>query len=142
MKNSTDMKRIYITENDMDRLEELLTVAVKLSVRDFHHLEDLAKELMKAEIVKATDVPSSVVTMNSKVLLNDLERNELKAYALVFPKEANIEQNKLSVLSPIGTAMLGCRVGHVLKIKTPSGERRLKVEKILYQPEKAGDFHL
>jgi len=142
MKNSTDMKRIYITENDMDRLEELLTVAVKLSVRDFHHLEDLAKELMKAEIVKATDVPSSVVTMNSKVLLNDLERNELKAYVLVFPKEANIEQNKLSVLSPIGTAMLGCRVGHVLKIKTPSGERRLKVEKILYQPEKAGDFHL
>ncbi len=142
MKNSTDMKKIYITENDMERLEDLLAVAVKLSVRDFQHLEDLGKELMKAEIVMAKDVPSRIVTMNSKVLLNDFERNELKAYVLVFPKEANIEQNKVSVLSPIGTAMLGCQVGNVLKIKTPAGERRMKVEKILYQPEKAGDFHL
>ncbi|MHC1699330.1 MAG: nucleoside diphosphate kinase regulator [Geobacteraceae bacterium] len=142
MKNSLGMKKIYITESDMDRLEELLSVAVRHSARDFHHLENLTKELMKAEIVKPIDVPSSVVTMNSKVLLKDLERNEQKTYVLVFPKEANVDQNKISVLSPIGTAVLGCCVGHVLKVKTPAGERRMKVEKILYQPEKAGDFHL
>lgn len=142
MNNSTGMKNIYITESDMERLEELLSVAVRLSVRDFHHLENLTKEVMKAEIVKSTDVPNSVVTMNSKVLLKDLERNEQKTYVLVFPKEANVDQNKISVLSPIGTAVLGCRVGHVLKVKTPAGERRMKIEKILYQPEKAGDFHL
>jgi regulator of nucleoside diphosphate kinase len=80
--------------------------------------------------------------MNSKVLLDDLENNQRKEYILVFPKEADIEQNKVSVLSPLGTAMIGCRVGHILRVKTPTGERRMKVQKILYQPEKAGDYHL
>lgn len=126
----------------MYRLEDLLSVAIRLSIRDFHQLEDLTKELMKAEIVKPTEVPDSVITMNSKVLLMDLERNEQKSYVLVFPREANIELNKVSVLSPIGTAMLGCHVGQILKIKTPAGERRMKVQKILYQPEKAGHYHL
>ncbi|MDD2335151.1 MAG: nucleoside diphosphate kinase regulator [Geobacteraceae bacterium] len=142
MKKNIDAKMIYITEYDMTRLEEVLAIAAKAAKRDFKHLEELTKELMKAEIVESTEIPSNVITMNSKVLFDDLENNTSKEYILVFPREADIEQNKVSVLSPIGTAMLGCRVGHVIKIKTPTGERRMKVGKILYQPEKAGDYHL
>jgi len=142
MKKNIDAKMIYITEYDMTRLEEVLAIAAKNAKRDFKHLEGLTKELMKAEIVDSTEIPSNVITMNSKVLLDDLENNQRKEYILVFPKEADIEQNKVSVLSPLGTAMIGCRVGHILKVKTPTGERRMKVQKILYQPEKAGDYHL
>jgi regulator of nucleoside diphosphate kinase len=142
MKKNIDAKMIYITEYDMTRLEEVLAIAAKNAKRDFKHLEGLTKELMKAEIVDSTEIPPNVITMNSKVLLDDLENNQRKEYILVFPKEADIEQNKVSVLSPLGTAMIGCRVGHILRVKTPTGERRMKVQKILYQPEKAGDYHL
>jgi regulator of nucleoside diphosphate kinase len=142
MKKNIDEKMIYITEYDMTRLEEVLAIAAMNAKRDFKHLEGLTKELMKAEIVDSTEIPSNVITMNSKVLLDDLENNQRKEYILVFPKEADIEQNKVSVLSPLGTAMIGCRVGHILRVKTPTGERRMKVQKILYQPEKAGDYHL
>lgn len=142
MKKNIDAKMIYITEYDMTRLEEVLAIAAMNAKRDFKHLEGLTKELMKAEIVDSTEIPPNVITMNSKVLLDDLENNQRKEYILVFPKEADIEQNKVSVLSPLGTAMIGCRVGHILRVKTPTGERRMKVQKILYQPEKAGDYHL
>jgi regulator of nucleoside diphosphate kinase len=142
MTKNIDAKMIYITEYDMTRLEEVLAIAAKNAKRDFKHLEGLTKELMKAEIVDSTEIPPNVITMNSKVLLDDLENNQRKEYILVFPKEADIEQNKVSVLSPLGTAMIGCRVGHILRVKTPTGERRMKVQKILYQPEKAGDYHL
>lgn len=142
MRKNKGMKSIYITEKDMARLEELLSVTGESISRDQKHLEELSEELMSAEVVESDDIPSNVITMNSIVLLNDLERSEHMAYTIVFPREANIEQNRVSVLSPLGTAMIGCRVGHVLKFRTPTGERRMKVVKILYQPEKAGDFHL
>jgi regulator of nucleoside diphosphate kinase len=142
MRKNKGMKSIYITEKDMARLDELLSVTGERISRDQKHLEELSEELMSAEVVESDDIPSNVITMNSIVLLNDLERSEHMAYTIVFPREANIEQNRVSVLSPLGTAMIGCRVGHVLKFRTPTGERRMKVVKILYQPEKAGDFHL
>ncbi|MDD2466140.1 MAG: nucleoside diphosphate kinase regulator [Desulfobulbus sp.] len=142
MKKNKGIKSIYITEKDMARLEELLSVTGESISRDQKHLEELSEELLSAEVVESDDIPSNVITMNSMVLLNDLERSEHMAYTIVFPREANIEQNRVSVLSPLGTAMIGCRVGHVLEFRTPTGERRMKVVKILYQPEKAGDFHL
>ena len=142
MKKDIDAKKIYITEDDMNRLEEVLAIAARNAKRDFKHLEGLTKELMKAEIVDSTEIPSNVITMNTRVLLNDLEHNVTKEYVVAYPGDANIEQNRVSVLSPLGTAMIGCRVGHILKVKTPTGERRLKVQKILYQPEKAGHYHL
>lgn len=142
MNKNTGTKTIYITENDMVRLEELLAVASENTTRDHKHLEDLAKELMKAEVVESTDIPANVITMNSKVLIKDMESKDSKTYVLVFPREANIEQDKVSILAPIGTAMIGCRVGQVITWSAPAGARRLKVEKILYQPEAAGDYHL
>jgi regulator of nucleoside diphosphate kinase len=63
-------------------------------------------------------------------------------YTLVYPDEADIDDGKLSVLAPLGIALLGTRVGQTLEFQVPAGTRRLRVEKILYQPEAAGDFHL
>ncbi|MEA5113616.1 MAG: nucleoside diphosphate kinase regulator [Geobacteraceae bacterium] len=142
MRSKTGSKTIYITDNDMTRLEELLEVAGENVTRDNKHLEELSSELLKAEVVDSTEIPANVVTMNSQVLLLDLDTNESKSYQLVFPREANLEQNRISILAPIGTAMIGCRVGNVISWNAPAGVRRMKIAKILYQPEAAGDYHL
>jgi regulator of nucleoside diphosphate kinase len=76
--------------------------------------------------------------MNSRVCFIDLDTGEEMICSLVFPGEADIEQHKLSVLAPIGIALLGYRAGDTLEWKVPAGLRRLKVKEVLYQPE-AGD---
>jgi len=142
MSSKTGSKTIYITDNDMTRLEELLEVAGENTTRDNKHLEELSSELLRAEVVESAEIPANVVTMNSQVLLLDMDTNESKTYKLVFPREANLEQNRISTLAPIGTAMIGSRVGNVIRWNAPAGVRRMKIVKILYQPEAAGDYHL
>lgn len=83
-----------------------------------------------------------VITMNSKARLRDLDTGEEMIFTLVFPGNANIENDKISVVAPIGTAMLGQRVGDEFEWEVPAGSVRLRVEEMLYQPEAAGDFHL
>ncbi len=142
MVKKTGSRTIYITDKDMARLEELLEIAGEYAARDNKHLEELSRELLKAEVVESTEIPANVVTMNSQVLLLDVDTNESKTYRLVFPRDADLEQNRISILAPIGTAMIGCRVGNVIRWNAPAGERRLKIARILYQPEAAGDYHL
>jgi len=60
----------------------------------------------------------------------------------VYPDEADFTVGKVSILAPLGSALLGARAGSVIKVHAPTGVRRMKVERILYQPEAAGDFHL
>jgi regulator of nucleoside diphosphate kinase len=76
------------------------------------------------------------------VRLIDLDTQEEMVYTLVFPPKADIAHNKISVLAPIGTAMLGYRVGDTFNWPVPDGVRRLQVAQVLYQPEAAGDYHL
>jgi regulator of nucleoside diphosphate kinase len=78
--------------------------------------------------------------MNSEVYLRNLNTKEEIIYRLVFPEHADANQGWISILAPIGTALLGYRVGDVIEWKVPAGIARLKVEKILYQPEAAGDY--
>ena len=142
MKKAAEERTIYITSFDLSRLGELLEVASEFSGRDNKHLEELTKELLRAEVVDAKSIPADVITMNSRVRLIDLDSKEERIYTLVFPSEANIDDNKISILAPIGTAMLGYRVGDTISWHVPAGIRRLKVTDILYQPESAGDYHL
>jgi len=135
-------RTIYITEFDMKRLRELIAEAKRLDRRGNDYLESLEAELSRGKVVAPTDVPPDVVTMNSRVHLVDLDTEEEMVYTLVFPHEADITQSKISVLAPIGTAILGYRVGDTLTWQVPDGMRRLRVKQILYQPEAAGDYHL
>ena len=80
--------------------------------------------------------------MYSQARLYDLEAGEELVLTLVFPEDADLAENKVSVLAPIGMAMLGYRVGDVFEWQVPAGVSRLKVLEILYQPEAAGDYHL
>lgn len=129
-------KTIYITDLDIKRLKELIKVAREFGDnKDEIYLEELEKELNRGKIVKSKDVPENVITMNSKILLKDLDGQEEMTYKLVFPDNANSNHNKVSILAPIGIALLGYKVGDIIELKVPAGLRRLEVKKILYQPE-------
>lgn len=135
-------RTLYITEQDRSRLWQLITKAKYADYRGNKYIEALVRELERGVVVEPKSVPPDVITMNSRVQLVDLDSGETMEYTLVFPQEANLEQGKISVLAPIGTAMLGYRVGDVISWQVPSGERRIRVEAIPYQPEAAGDYDL
>ncbi|MDX9702570.1 MAG: nucleoside diphosphate kinase regulator [Candidatus Auribacterota bacterium] len=135
-------KEIYITEYDMRRLRNLIQVAREFSHEHEKYLSDLEKELDRGKVVNSRDIPPNVITMNTEVCLKDLNENKEIIYKVVFPDEANATQGKVSVLAPIGTALLGYKVGDVIEWQVPAGTARLKVKKILYQPEAKRDYHL
>lgn len=135
-------KRICITEFDLERLRKLITDAQRTKYRGSDYLTRLRTELDRAKVVKTPEVTGDVVTMNSTVSMVDLETGKEEVYTLVFPEDADAGQGKISILAPIGTAMLGYEVGDVFEWEVPGGRRRLQVKKVLYQPEAAGDYHL
>ena len=131
-------RTIYITQHDMSRLRSLIE-SMKSSRED---LQSLGRELEQARVVPSAEIPADVITMNSKAELRDLDDGERMTYTLVFPGDANVDEGLISVLAPIGTAMLGQRVGDEFKWRVPAGFVRLRVEKVLYQPEAAGQYDL
>ena len=135
-------KQIVITELDRRRLVDLILDAQSGGYRGSVYLDNLRGELNRAQIVTPQEIPADAITMNSKVALLDLDTREEEVYTLVYPENADSAEGKISILAPIGTAMLGYRVGDVFEWEVPAGKRRLKVDRILYQPEAAGDYEL
>jgi len=133
--------KIYITSADQERLKTILMSPSIQAGPNKEHLAGLQSELARAVIVDAKDIPPDIVTMNSRFRVRDMETAEVLEYTLVYPHEADITQNKLSVLAPIGMGLLGYRAGDVFEWTVPSGKRVLKVEEVLYQPEASGDFN-
>tara|TARA_R110002073_G_scaffold133122_14_gene280246 strand:- start:4607 stop:5020 length:414 start_codon:yes stop_codon:yes gene_type:complete len=129
-------KKIVITQSDYQRLDELLSSNFTQAIHDRKNLRELRGELNVAEIVDSQNVPSDVVTMDSVIQLRDRRTDELGTYTLVYPEEAHIATGKLSVLAPIGTAILGCRIGDCVHWKVPSGNIEMQIADILYQPER------
>jgi regulator of nucleoside diphosphate kinase len=141
-KDMMNEKNILITELDRQRLIDLIVEAQSGEYRGSIYLEKLRGELDRAQIVSPQQIPGDVITMNSKVIVRDLDSGEDETYTLVYPEQANTAEGKISVLAPIGTAMLGYRIGDVFEWEVPAGKRRLRIEKILYQPEASGDYEL
>lgn len=135
-------RTIVITEPDKKRLTELLDEARRTGNRGAGYLKDLQVELDRARVVLPTEVPPDVITMNSTASLRDLDTGDELTYTLVFPQDTDTAQGRISVLAPIGTAMLGYAVGDTFVWRVPDGQRRFRVERVLYQPEAAGDYHL
>ncbi|NLE23442.1 MAG: nucleoside diphosphate kinase regulator [Actinobacteria bacterium] len=133
-----DDRQIVITQNDADRLRQLIDALDDLSGRS--DLTALLAELDRSTIVAPEDIPPDVVTMNSTVVLHEIERDQEKTISLVFPADADIDAGAISVLAPVGTAILGFKKGDVVEWPVPAGLRRFRIEKILYQPEAAGDM--
>ncbi len=133
-------RTIRVTENDERKLREALREAQKSGYRNSAYIQQLEGELDRAEIVKPAQIPADVITMNSRVVLVDLAEGERMELTLVFPEDAGKSADSVSILAPIGTAMIGYRVGDVFEWETPDGPVNLRVEEILYQPEAGGVF--
>ncbi len=129
--------RIYITEEDSERLRRLIAGRRAANSIDHEYLDLLEQELDRAELVEPGAIPRDVVTMNSEVRLKDLDSGESRIYRLIFPTQMRTE-NSISVLAPVGTAMLGYGVGDVIEWRVPKGIRRLKILEVMYQPEAEG----
>lgn len=130
-------RAIFITEEDFEKLEALLAGVARQGGRDRENVVRLAAELERAHVVPADTIPPDVVTMDSEVVLRNLDTAEEMVFTVVFPAKANVEQRRLSVLAPLGAAVLGYRAGDVIEWRVPGGARRLKVEQVLFQPEAA-----
>ena len=122
---------LYLTQDDLDRLSDLL----EAQEGRFAQLED---ELVRAVIVPRSEIPRDVVTMNSRVVFENETTGERREVTLVYPGEADIDAARISILVPVGTALLGLRVGQSIDWELPSGEKqRYRVIEVPYQPESA-----
>lgn len=133
-------KAIIITEFDRERLHKLVLDAQFGEYRNSPYLGELKTEIENAQVVTPQEIPADVITMNSTVVLVDLESGEEETYTLVFPEDADIMEAKISILAPVVTAMLGYAIGDVIDWPIPAGRRKLRVERIIYQPEASGDW--
>jgi regulator of nucleoside diphosphate kinase len=134
---TVQQRPIVVTRTDVERLKQLVETARGRRRREELHLMALAEELENAEVVEADSVPEDVVTMRSRVRVLDMLNGGTSTYTICYPIEADIDTGRLSVLAPIGTALLGYREGDVVEWPAPGGVRVLKIEKVLHQPEAA-----
>lgn len=102
----------------------------------------LMRELGRARMVASTHVPGNVVTMNSRVQVREVASGRVTEITVTYPDHADGVNAKVSVLSPIGAALFGSREGDIAQWRTPSGTREFLIEKVVYQPEAAGHYHL
>lgn len=132
---------VIVTSLDAARLKQLLERAV-INARDQGLFDRLEEELESAHVVKPESVPPDVVTINSQVCVHDMDTTEETVHTLVMPRDADAKVGKISMLAPVAIALLGQKVGDIVELSAPGGLRKLKVMKILYQPEAAGNFQL
>jgi regulator of nucleoside diphosphate kinase len=122
---------IIVSERDAARLRRL---AQAESPAHAESIRQLRTELERARIVPETELPAGVITMNSTVELEDLEDGELLTCTLVFPENADAQAGKISILAPLGTAMLGFKVGDEFEWPVPAGTLRVRVRQIIQTP--------
>lgn len=119
---------ITISERDAARLRQLVQACAPSSTE---HIQRLKAELDRARIVPGSELPANVIAMNSTVELEDLEDGEILTYTLVFPENADIEAGKISILAPLGMAMLGFKVGDEFEWPVPAGTLRVRVRRLV-----------
>lgn len=129
---------IIISTLDVERLEKLLETLANDAVGK----EELEIELERAEIVEPEEIPSNVVSMNSTVRFKVASSDEEFEYTLVYPKDADGTNNKISILAPVGSAMLGLKEGDEIEWPKPGGGvLTVHIDKVVYQPEREGLYY-
>lgn len=131
--------RIVISSLDFERLEELLD---SLPTNAFPSKKDLEAELDRAEIVEPRDIPPNIVTMNSEVRFIIESSGEEFLLRLVYPRDVEPDGGTISILAPVGSALLGLSQGDQIEWPKPGGGiLKVSVKEITYQPERAGEYH-
>lgn len=130
---------LIISSRDFNRLEQLLDSP---ALRRHPAAMALTEELNRAQVLPPDQIPQGVVTMHSTVECEDEITGDRNLLTLVYPNEANVDKGHVSVLAPVGSALLGLSQGDSIDWAAPDGRiLRLRVIDVRYQPEASGDFH-
>jgi regulator of nucleoside diphosphate kinase len=131
------LRTILMTEDELWRLAQLIECALRFQPHSHQHLAELKEELNTARVVAQEEIPRDVVTLNSEVRVRDLDSRHESVYKIVFPRDAHVAENRISVLAPIGTALLGRRAGEIIELDVPIRKKRLKVQEVIRQAQAA-----
>jgi len=131
-----------LTIDDYSKIRSLVFSKVASVFSDPALVRDLHQELSRARLVEPDELPEDVITINSTVALRDVQTDSLETYVLVEPTRADIVNRRLSLLSPAGVAVLGCRVGDDIHWPVASGWRRMRVERVLPAVHRPGPVHV
>lgn len=124
-------RTIYMTEYDLRRLQPLVASARTYGLGDHEALARLEEEIDRAVLCDPDDLPPHTVTINARVTITDLDTRKQSEYTIVFPRDADYEKRRVSVLAPIGTALLGYPTGVEVEWPTPGGLRRFRIDKVV-----------
>lgn len=136
------MKKVTLTKNDYTRIYKAITDAKNSKTINSSEAEKLLSEISKAEIVPSEKIDKDVVTMNSEVKLFFENTQKEQSFKIVYPQDANLKENKISIFSPIATALIGYKISDEIEWIVPGGMTKIKIVDLIYQPEAAGDFDL
>ena len=136
------MKRIILSKLDFSRIHKCIHDARLMNTIGVNEAENLLNELHSAKVVEPNEIPEDVATMNSIVKISFMNTNKTLQFTIVYPDQADIKENKISIFSPVATALIGYRVSDEIEWIVPSGLTKLRIDEIIYQPEAAGDFDL
>ena len=136
------MSHLIINRLDYTRIKNSISDAKQFKSISDTDAGKLIGELNSAKIVEPQEIPNDVVTMNSIVKLSFLESNKQIQFQIVYPDQANMKENKISIFSPIATALIGYKVNDEIEWLVPAGPTRIRIDEIIYQPEAAGDYNL
>lgn len=134
------MNRIILSNLDHKRILDSINKAVRANSISEQEALTLSKELEKAEVIEPEHMPNDVVTMNSTVKVTFAKTGKQLELKIVYPKEADISKNLISIFSPIAAALIGYRVGDTIDWNVPSGPTTIRIDEITYQPEASGEF--
>lgn len=136
------MKQILITKQDFTRIYKSISDAKQNNSIKKEEAEKLLNELHSAKIVESEEIPADVVTMNSVVKIHFENNRTTTEFKIVYPDQADIKAKKISIFSPVASALIGYRVKDEIDWLVPSGMTKIIIDEIIYQPEAAGDFDL
>jgi regulator of nucleoside diphosphate kinase len=136
------MTKLILNRLDFLRIQKSIDNAKLVKSINADEAESLLHELNSATIVEPEEIPSNVVTMNSIVKISFLNSNQQTQFQIVYPQQANLKEKKISIFSPIATALIGYQVGDEVEWIVPAGPTKIRIDEIIYQPEAAGDYTL
>ena len=136
------MGTITLNSLDLTRIQTCLKEAMQVNAISKMEAATLIKEIQSASVVDPESIPSNVVTMNSIVQISFLNTKKTVEFQIVYPHQANVKENKISIFSPIATALIGYKAGDEIDWVVPAGITKIKIDAIVYQPEAAGHYNV
>lgn len=134
---------IWLTNYDLGQLRHLIADLTQRARGIEAGVDALEEILDLGRVVPSQDIPQDIVTMNSKVVFEDLASREQREAVVVYPQDADPQTGKISVLSPVGIALLGLAAGAETELPLPHGRTsRIRIREVSYQPEAHGEYAL